>query len=246
MLDGKTEFRNFFIILNQDKWFKKIFDISQLESLVGKTKHNSNDNWEYSISRLKFRKIDLQRHVRPELIKPDDDATLELEVGFNGFYAALDNKIYDHINSLAVRITINMENIDEELNITERNCLWHLDKHDSTKKVNSSHPLYHFEFGGSNKTETEGFSYGHFILLDTPRIMHPPLDIVLAIDFIIKHFYSYSDSQTLTNKQQYKDIIKNAQYRLWRPYYLSIVSQYHDFNSEYEFDKQFIKNIFEC
>lgn len=246
MIDGKSEFRNFYILLSQDKWFKKIFDTSQLEALVGKSKHTSSDIWEYSTSRLIFRKIDLQRHVRPEAIKPDDDATLELEVGFNGQYSVLTNKIYDHIKSLAVRITINLESIDEDLVVIERNCLWHLDKHDYTKAVNSSHPLYHFEFGGSSKTETEGFSYGHFILLDTPRIMHPPLDIVLAIDFVLKHFYPYSQSKSLTDKAQYKEIIKNAQYRMWRPYFLSVVSEFHDFDTQYEFDKRFTQNIFEC
>lgn len=245
-MDGKTEFRNFFILLNQDKWFKKICDVSQLESLVGKAKSTSSDNWEYNISRIIFRKINLERHVRPQIIKPNDEATLELEVGFNGVHKALTNKIFDHIKSLAVRITINLEKIDEHYNFSERNSLWHLDKHDYTKQVHCSHPLYHFEFGGSNKTEIEGFSYGDFILLDTPRIMHPPLDIVLAIDFVIKHFYSYDDSKILTEKEQYKNIIKNAQYRLWRPYFLSVASQYHDFQNEYEFDKKFTQNIFEC
>jgi hypothetical protein len=250
ILDAKEEFRNFFIELSQNTWFNTVFDCSQLQQINSNTYASKSTVWEYEIEKLIFKKINLTKHTRPSRIKSNDDALLELSIFFKGEYSVIENKIYDQIENLGVSFFIKCENFLDEENVIWSESQWHLDKHrylddENVKPIQTIHPIYHFEYGGAVTTEHEGFDYGHFIVLDTPRIMHPPLDIVLAIDFVVKNFYHKAEHHTLTENEVYKRYIKNAQYRLWRPYVLAFSSNFEDLN-HLDIDSTFGKNIIEC
>ena len=49
------------------------------------------------------------------------------------------------------------------------------------------HPLFHINFGGRELEES--IDTGDILLIRSPRLMHPPLDIFLAIDFVIQNFF---------------------------------------------------------
>lgn len=251
--DAKSEFRDFFILLRQDRWFNKVSDYRQLEKINGTCNKSNSGTWDYSLPKLEFKNIHTERHLRPtfvsKLIKDGFASTrLILSISCSCKLDHDKSKIIDPIESLATKFVVQLEYLsDTEPDVIKMlQSSWHLDRHNSKKKSSTIHPLYHYEFGGSEISKSEEFNFGDFILIDTPRIMHPPLDLVLSIDFIIKNYYKASDHSSLTNKVLYKRYIKNAQLRLWRPYAISLASHYHDFSTDYEIDGTFAKNILEC
>ncbi len=101
---------------------------------------------------------------------------------------------------------------------------WHLDKHIKGPQSSYIHPEYHLSFGG-NKLENKGVdNFGSTLILSTPRIPYPPMDVILGIDFILKNFFPYDKISKLLDESKYKSIVFNSQQRLWKPYYLSLYS----------------------
>jgi hypothetical protein len=246
ILDAKEELKNFIIECKSNKWFNSVIDFTILDKLIEKTKYSKSNIFEYEVPRLVFKDIYLGRHIKPSKVAHlYADQRIELSVFFKGEYKPLENKIYDNIENLGVNILIKCTYCEQE--DLEAESYWHLDKHkNANEKLETIHPLYHFEYGGSTTTEKEGFDFGKIIILDVPRIMHPPMDIILAIDFIIKNFYTYEQHQTLTEgKPFYKKCVQNAQFRLWRPYALALASNFENLDG-IQVDENFATNIVEC
>ncbi|MCD8440273.1 hypothetical protein [Tenacibaculum finnmarkense] len=108
---------------------------------------------------------------------------------------------------------------------------WHLDQHTVSSSDKYTHPSYHFQFGG-NKIKT--LSSGDLLMLGTPRIPHPPMDIFLGFHFILANYYDntkHSFVKELLNDPVYEEILKRAQERLWTPYFkaFEITNTHQDF-----------------
>lgn len=130
------------------------------------------------------------------------------------------------------RMIIDLEYIcyDKDLTKECKGC-WHMDYHVYPGTVNNyMHPDFHIHHGGRNISGLEDF--GRVVLLDSPRVMHNPLDAFLAIDFIISNFYPQSVWRGLRGHQIYKRIIEKAQHYWWKPYYENLASYW-----EYKEDK---------
>jgi len=99
---------------------------------------------------------------------------------------------------------------------------WHFDRHPGDCAApKPSHPRYHFSFGG-RAFEGHLVSFGKtlidgLLLLDSPRLTHPPFDGVLAIDFLLSNFAG-ARWRVLCSNPNYCRIIRQAQDRLWAPY----------------------------
>jgi len=98
---------------------------------------------------------------------------------------------------------------------------------DKGKPPIQPHPAYHFQFGG-NKLTKEEIDYGQALFLDSPRIMHHPMEFILAIDFILSNFFPRI-WQKIKSNRQYKKIIQKYQKQFIKPYFQSIA---HSFNSD--------------
>ncbi|WP_415838537.1 hypothetical protein, partial [Rahnella bruchi] len=99
---------------------------------------------------------------------------------------------------------------------------WHLDYHlPSGQPTTFIHPMYHFHHGGRKMYNHQ--DYGNIMIMDAPRVAHPPLDIVLSIDFVIANFLG-DKWNLLMQDSAYTSLIKNAQDRWWRQYYLDIAA----------------------
>tara|TARA_R110001583_G_scaffold139828_4_gene292020 strand:+ start:4011 stop:4748 length:738 start_codon:yes stop_codon:yes gene_type:complete len=108
------------------------------------------------------------------------------------------------------------------------NC-WHLDKDirkDENGKPNKeakyTHPLYHFQFGGNHLSDIK--SEGSILLMGAPRIPHPPMDIFLAIHFVLNNYFNkkeanYACLKELYNDDDYQAILERAKKRMWYPYF---------------------------
>ncbi|MDP1843378.1 MAG: hypothetical protein Q8K64_08155 [Sediminibacterium sp.] len=253
VIDAKVEFKNFFILLTQNSWFNKIANGRELEKIVSTCNKNENDNWQYNLIKFEFKNINIDRHTRPlivnKLVKSGDGtASAFLSVSCNCDSINKTGKIEDPIKTLSTKIVLQFEFINEEdpYEVKILQSSWHLDKHDETKKTESSHPLYHYEFGGSEIVKNSEFDFGDFFLIDSPRLMHPPLDLILAIDFIIKNYYKEEDHSNLTGQGLYKRYIKNAQTRVWRPYAISFASNFYEFDKNVGINTAFARNILHC
>ena len=63
------------------------------------------------------------------------------------------------------------------------------------------------------------------VLIGSPRIPHPPMDIILAIHFIILNFVNsneYPSKDCLLSDESYINVIERAQKRVLEPYFNAI------------------------
>jgi hypothetical protein len=95
---------------------------------------------------------------------------------------------------------------------------WHLD-YDDNDGQEYIHPYFHLTWGGDILKD---LNLGNVLLLPTPRISYPPMDVVLGIDFVLSNFVKVDIYRQIQNDSQYKAAVKNAQEKYWKPYMLSL------------------------
>lgn len=129
---------------------------------------------------------------------------------------------------------------------------WHLDRHISSESDNTSkniHPIYHLTFGGyhmENLQKDDSDEFGKSLILRTPRIMHPPMELLLGLDFIFNQFIPKKELDLLTDSR-YLRLVNELKKQLWLPYSLALAKNYCDTidtnNSRKSFDESFVKSI---
>jgi hypothetical protein len=129
---------------------------------------------------------------------------------------------------------------------------WHLDRHvagygDGTTL--NLHPMYHFSFGGYHMEAFQDGTFDEFgrsLILRTPRIMHPPMELVLGIDFIFNHFIPKTKLELLEDTG-YLALIKKLKAYFWMPYSLAIAKNFCDRisidNNSLDFEDSFVNGV---
>jgi hypothetical protein len=99
---------------------------------------------------------------------------------------------------------------------------WHLDKHkgNNNDTPRTAHPEYHFQYGGKNLWK-EVTNYGGMIIPEPPRLPHPPLDGILAVDFVLSNFFC-EIWRELRDDSRYTKLVHRTQKLLWKPYISSL------------------------
>ena len=78
---------------------------------------------------------------------------------------------------------------------------------------------------GGNRLEGRGVdNFGASLILPSPRIAYPPMDVILGIDFILQNYFPLDKISKLLDESKYREIVFNSQQRLWKPYYISLSS----------------------
>ena len=108
---------------------------------------------------------------------------------------------------------------------------WHLDR-ELTTEGNLIHPYYHFHAGGRKLSP---YDIGDLVMIGSPRIPHPPMDLFLAIHFVILNFLNNKDfpeQKKILKDDDYVSIIDRAQKRILKPYFKTIAedSGHNDFS----------------
>lgn len=103
---------------------------------------------------------------------------------------------------------------------------WHLD-YDNTGKAEFVHPYFHLTFGGN---AIEDRNLGDLLLLPCPRIPYPPMDVIMAIDFILANFLK--KEKYFRIRSEYAPFLKKSQEWLLRPYILSIANNWCKFGCQ--------------
>ena len=186
--------------------------------------------WKYDCTKLKFQ-IDgkVSGTIPTNISYVEIIFSIEIEGVYN-----LKNIYHNPLNALTFDLELFGLNSDSAYFY----AAWHLDKHISKTEDNKCsfhHPEYHFTFGGY-KMEEQGDVFGNCLILPSPRISYPPMDAILGIDFILQNYLALPKRRKIMDDSRYKEIIFNSQVRLWKPYYTSITSKWHEF-SDISFDQ---------
>lgn len=99
-----------------------------------------------------------------------------------------------------------------------RKFSWHLDCEESTNGK-FVHPHFHFHAGGKKISD---LNTGQLLMLASPRIAYPPMDLPLAINFVIRNFVhrdEMSDQYAILHKDAYKTIVRQSELNILKPYF---------------------------
>lgn len=224
--------------------WEKVERVNDLEAF---TFDRNNNEWEFEnkSSGIIFKNFDRDIYFIPKFEDFNEIPNPKIRVSFEKCNGIVENSdIYDTFKELNINIEIEISNWDLDAEgewLPPLKAAWHFDKNMAHFNDNKSfiHPEYHLHFGGmrmKHSFEQDNVipTYEGILLLDAPRLMHPPMDPILVIDFIIKNFYSYNTHYDITSKKQYQDIIKAAQNRFWKPYYLAIAKHWTNIGESFE------------
>lgn len=183
--------------------------------------------WGYNVSNIEFYFESTPRHTHPEGIS---NLSLSLDVkvvaDFNDF-----KLIKDPYKHLEFNIVIKGNTYEDE-KTKEFITSIHLDRHitsESDGEPEDVHPIYHLQFGG-RKLEKEYRSFGDFLIMDSPRIVHYPMDVILGVDFILSNFFSGYWRQ-MRREGEFMNILREYQEFFWKPYAHSKASHWNQFDS---------------
>ena len=186
-------------------------DVRNISQAVGCLDAYGQDIVSYAFT-LNFWQITPPDNTLPAL--NNIDISLEMKVKEN-----LENEEEPIVDDYAMQLCISgMKNGQKYL------CSWHLDL-DTTTDHRYIHPRFHLTYGGKKMRDMfhdGSSSFGQLLLLVTPRIPCMPMDGILAIDFILNHFYKSDDIGEVLSNSQYRKAVKASQRRLWKPYYDSL------------------------
>lgn len=200
-----------------EKALGKLYNINrQTDGIIG-----------YSVEKLKFEISDIPRGTIPSNIKL---MTLCLNIEIHEEVLEVNNICYPIRIDERLKYNFNLELEGLDDNAIPYYASWHLDfDRKDENEVDFIHPSFHLTFGGNyikNKIQS-GNDLGHLLLLLSPRIPYPPMDLVLGIDFILRNFFIRSSKvKNILDNRQYQLAVKNSQSRLWKPYILSLANHW--------------------
>ena len=194
-------------------------DVTPLQAGVVFLQQNDRPGWSYRINDLLFHNIEPPRKCLPKHLL---GLACRLTANVRGYYDVAEDE--DPLSHVEIEITLEARDSDGRRLISS----WHFDRHvaESDDAVQEhpeqpTHPRYHFHFGGNRMTafaaQNDLTSFPHLLLIDGPRPAHPPLDAILAIDFVLSNFLA-SHWRSLRELVDYADVVASAQRRLWKPY----------------------------
>ena len=181
----------------------------------------SENLFEYNLPKINFR-VSIFKKSIPSNLK---DITVSLWLSVKGYCAPaiIDGcqDVFNPLKHLQFNIVLNGRYISETQEKTAYSS-WHLDRDEEEGRENQEylHPFYHFQYGG--RMLERDLDYGSSLIVDTPRIPHPPMDAILGIDFVLTNFVKHAKIKDLREDAIYKRIVKNSQSRIWKPYIMTL------------------------
>lgn len=201
--------------------FNEFMELYSLENLVGKT---TEVFYNYNIDDIVLRITSSGQKPAPKVSKFAIVIKMDytLQENLNAKIDIFDN--YQFELFIKGFKDVNATGYEDEYNF----FCWHLDKE---VKTNGKliHPYYHFHAGGVYMKDYIDED-SKIVLIGSPRIPHPPMDIILAIHFIILNFVNskeYPAKEYLLSDESYIDVIERAQKRVLDPYFNAINGDGH-------------------
>lgn len=151
--------------------------------------------------------------------KPYPDIVKKISVAIDLSYK------YDDLDSdrdvfKSYQLEVCIKGYERDSNIESKYFCWHLDRETNTSGK-FIHPRYHFHAGGylmKDIIPADGIDF----VISSPRLAHPPMDLVLIIHFMIQNFINTrdeADKYKITSDEEYLEILTRAQERILDPYF---------------------------
>lgn len=181
---------------------------------------NNPDYWGYTIEDLKI-PVDTTKHLRPKGIdKNRVELTLDMKLIANF-------KQWEDLSDPFIELSFNVAIRGISASGPHYFC-FHIDKHDMSKKSEEPHPVYHLQYS-SNPLGNGEFDYGSTFHLDTPRILHHPVDLILGIGFLTNNFFPLAYEEIM-DQSFFPGLYKRYQEKIVKPYF-------HTLASNWDYDK---------
>jgi hypothetical protein len=205
--------------------------LDQAAALCAASQKGEDFVWAYDFHGLSFTTITVAgnlRHSRPRSLA---EVQVELHLSVSG--TCFDE---DEPNDPLRELVLNLEILGETKNGEVLSGAWHLDRHflptsDTDEDEGSNrfaHPHYHFQCGGRHVWTKSDSEFGTHLLLEPPRIAHPPLDAVLAVDFVLSNYFATGWQALREQSGAYRMLVAGAQRRLWRPYAVATAAHWNN------------------
>lgn len=189
---------------------------------------NNSDYFDYSVRNLDFRltAANLVEQIPKNLTNLSIKLTTEVKGCCFPPKTAINADQYNPLETLEFNLML-FGQYNDCGRLTNVYCVWHLDRDEVKGRATQKfmHPFYHFQHGGRKMNES--LRYGSSLILESPRIAHPPMDAILGIDFVLTNFVERKDILDLRQDLQYKRIMRNAQIRMWKPYFMALANSWN-------------------
>ncbi len=192
-------------------------DIGPLESAANQCASggaSSSGEWGYDVTLLTFRLPTLDGS-RPTAL---NHIAARLNVSLIG-RRPTDVMNGDPFSRLAVDCVV-VGRVGSLANSEIASAAWHFDRHvgRTDEPSTSIHPLYHAQYGGR---QMHSLRLGETLLCDAPRLIYPPMDAILAVDFVVSNF-SYGSWLKLREDPSYVRIVAASYREFWQPWFSCI------------------------
>lgn len=169
-------------------------------------------SWRYKLEGLQFECV-YEGGSQP--ISKDLQLKIQLAMTAAG---NIENPAHDPFNELAINFIVSTD-FKGQVHMDT----WHFDRHivnEDSCEPTDVHPYYHLQRGGKELHHLKN-DIGKTLVIEPPRIAQPPLDVVLAVDYLISNYagYAWRDLQGLT---EYRSLVRECQDDLWKPYVVTI------------------------
>lgn len=186
---------------------------------------DKTNSWGYELSNVI---IQVPRPKKSKGILPQGTVikTLSISAVIIGKFSRV-----DYAEDPFVHLEFNLV-IKGDLKGQEMIASWHLDRHlenSSDNQPNELHPIYHMQYGGK-KLKLPNDNYGTHLVLETPRLLHLPLDGILGVDFVIGNFLG-EQRKVLCTKKPYWKCIKDSQDSIWRPFIHALANRWNPYGA---------------
>lgn len=181
-------------------------------------KNDRNPNyWGYNVEDIIFSFDPISIAIRPKV------QNLELNLGIC-FVA--DMTAWEEMCDPVKMLTINLVFTGTIQGQSEKQYYAvHIDRHpDKGAKPQEIHPKYHLQFGG--KRIPQDIELGNLMLLDPPRIMCFPMELILVIDFILSNFFP-EKWERFRDDRKVNTLLRNYQKAILKPYFHCIADHWN-------------------
>lgn len=197
--------------------------VSQLRNpdfvLPFKDGSTDRETWGYEIEDFELN-IPNSRNIAPNSVD-----NMKLNLGLKVIANCCDwNNMNDPLRELSFRVTI------KGLGDQDYYSGFHIDRHNHVQNGGEVHPIYHLQHM-VNPLEENSFSYGNVLSIDTPRIMHYPLEFVLGVGYLTSNFFPDA-YEILLDDGHYMNLYKDYQLRFWKPYAHTLANYWKPFSEE--------------
>ncbi|WP_286736647.1 MULTISPECIES: hypothetical protein [Sphingobacterium] len=194
--------------------------ISQLNNsdFIPTLKNGDRDQniWGYDIDGFRM-PLDTLNHVKPQdITKGEVILNMKLRAKIQDW-----NTFHDPFTELAYNVMI------KGVGQKTYHFGFHIDKHTGNVNTKEPHPVYHLQYN-FNPTKSSAPNLGDLFYIDTPRIMHKPVDFILGIGFLTSNFYPIA-FESLKDEREFVKLQQSYQEAIWKPYFHTLANQWRPF-----------------